>query len=129
MEARETYAEVAAGSQGKRPTALETGSKEALVDAAEDAGAAVEQLYRVGNAFITKEAQDRPYVVIGAAAGIGFILGGGLAWRFVGGLANVMGRYAVTRALEDWVNTVVAREEEGASESSSHVEPPYGREH
>lgn len=109
MEATETFAQSMADAPGQRPVPLEIGTSEALVSAAEDAGAAVEQLFRVGSAFIGKEAQDRPYAVIGIAAGIGFVLGGGLAWRMAGGLVNVAGRIAVTRALEDWVSAAVAK--------------------
>ena len=85
-----------------RPTALDPGTGEAFMTAAEEAGAAVEQLYRIGNAYVGREAQDRPYRVIGIAAGIGFVIGGGLAWKMAGRVMNVAGRIAVTRALEQW---------------------------
>lgn len=89
------------------PTALDPGTAEALRDAAEEAGAAVEQLYRIGNAFIAREALDRPYRVLGIAAGIGFVLGGGLAWRMAGRLINIAGRVAVTRGLENWASAAI----------------------
>jgi hypothetical protein len=101
-----------------RPTALDSGSKDALMSAAEDAGAAVEQLFRVGSAFIGREAQDSPYRVLGIAAGLGFILGGGLAWKMAGGLVNLAGRMAVTRALEDWASSAVAKSTEGLGRST-----------
>jgi ElaB/YqjD/DUF883 family membrane-anchored ribosome-binding protein len=104
MEAREIF-EPSSDTARQRPTALDPGTGEALKSAAEEAGAAVEQLCRIGSAYIGREAQDRPYRVIGIAAGIGFILGGGLAWRMAGRLLNVAGRIAVTQALEDWATT------------------------
>jgi len=100
MEAREAFDPLA--DTPRPPTALDPGTGEALRTAAEEAGAAIEQLYRIGSAFIGREAQDRPYRVLGIAAGIGFVLGGGLAWRMAGRLINVAGRIAVTRGLEDW---------------------------
>lgn len=111
-----------------RPTALDPGTKEALVGAAEDAGAAMEQLYRAGSAFVGREAQDRPYRVLGIAAGIGFILGGGLAWKMAGGLINVAGRIAVTRALEDWASSAVAK---AVERGSPGMDPghEFGKEH
>ena len=109
METSESFGHVEADNPHPPPASGDDGTKEALVSAAEDAGAAVEQLYRAGNAFIGREAQDRPYLVVGVAAGIGFILGGGLAWRMAGGLANLAGRIAVTRALEDWVSAAVRK--------------------
>jgi hypothetical protein len=88
-------------------TALDSGTAEAFRDAAEEAGAAAEQLYRVGSAFIAREAQDRPYRVLGIAAGIGFVLGGGLAWRMAGRFINIAGRVAVTRGLESWASAAI----------------------
>jgi len=137
MEASEAF-DPLADTPRPRSTAVDPGTREALVSAAEDAGAAVEQLYRVGNAFIAREAQDRPYRVIGIAAGIGFILGGGLAWRMAGALVNIAGRVAVTRALEDWTSTVVGKTVEGAGRSAmgatsgrfgTEPEQEYRKEH
>src|SRR5262245_36605062 len=93
----------------RRRTALDPSSGDALKNAAQDAGAAVEQLCRVGTEILGREAQDRPYRVIGIAAGIGFVLGGGLAWTMAGRLINVASRIAVTRALEGWA--IAARKE------------------
>lgn len=96
-------ARVANGTLHQRPTALSSGSTEELRNAAEDVASSVEQLYRVGDAFLGKHAEDKPYVILGAAAGVGFVLGGGLASRFAGRLLNVLGRLAVTHAVDSWV--------------------------
>jgi ElaB/YqjD/DUF883 family membrane-anchored ribosome-binding protein len=87
-----------------RGNALEPGTRDDLVRATEDAGAAIEELYRVGNAFVGRQAEDNPYAVLGVAAGVGFVLGGGLAWKMAGRLINLAGRIAVTRMVEEWVN-------------------------
>jgi hypothetical protein len=93
------------------PTALDPVGGEDLRSAAEEAGAAIEQLYRVGSAYVAHEAQDRPYRVLGIAAGIGFVLGGGLAWRMAGRLMNVAGRIAVTRGFEEWAAAAAKKEQ------------------
>jgi hypothetical protein len=93
------------------PTALDPGAGQELRSAAGEAGAAIEQLYRVGSAYIGQEAQDRPYRVLGIAAGIGFVLGGGLAWKMAGRLINVAGRIAVTRGLEEWAAAATRKEQ------------------
>lgn len=92
-----------ADGEHKRPTALSAGSTEELRHAAEDLASSVEQFYRVGDAFLGRHADDKPYVILGAAAGVGFVLGGGLASRWAGTLLNALGRMAVTRAIDSWV--------------------------
>lgn len=108
MQASEAFDPLA--DTPRPPTALDPGTGEALRSAAEEAGAAMEQLYRVGSSYIGREAQDRPYRVLGIAAGIGFVLGGGLAWKMAGRLINVAGRIAVTRGLEDWASAIANKE-------------------
>jgi hypothetical protein len=82
---------------------MEPTSRAELTRAAQDVASSVEQLYRVADSFVGRHAKDRPYAVLGAAAGIGFVLGGGLAWRLAGTLVNVAGRVAVTHALDTWL--------------------------
>lgn len=118
MEASEVF-DPLADTPRPRPTALDPGTREEFTSAVEDAGAALEQLFRVGSALISREARDRPYRVLGIAAGIGFVLGGGLAWRMAGGLANIAGRVVMTRALEDWATAVVSRPAEGAGRTAT----------
>jgi len=86
------------------------GSAGELKSAAEDVASSVEQLYRVGDAFLEKHADDRPYLILGAAAGVGFVLGGGLASGLSGTLLRVFGRMAVTRAVESWMSSNLAAE-------------------
>jgi len=91
--------------ENKRPTALSAGSAEELRHAAEDLASSVEQFYRVGDAFLGRHADDKPYVILGAAAGVGFVLGGGLASRLAGTFLNALGRMAVTHAIDSWVTS------------------------
>jgi ElaB/YqjD/DUF883 family membrane-anchored ribosome-binding protein len=88
-----------------KPTALDENTPADLRRAAEDVASSVEQLYRVGDAFVGRQAQDRPYVILGVAAGLGFVLGGGLASRVTGALINVVGRLAVTHAVDTWLSS------------------------
>lgn len=109
MEGTESFAglhgaQAASPAPGK-PTALDENTPADLRRAAEDVASSVEQLYRVGDAFVSRQAQDRPYVVLGAAAGVGFVLGGGLAWRVTGALMNIVGRLAVTHAVDTWLSS------------------------
>jgi hypothetical protein len=90
-------------------TALDESTPAALKGAAEDAMSSVEQLYRVGDAFLERQAHERPHLLLGAAAGIGFVLGGGLAWRMTGALVNLVGRMAVTHAVDGWATSTIAR--------------------
>ena len=81
----------------------------ALKGAAQDVMSSVEQLCRVGDAFLGRQAQERPHLLLGAAAGIGFVLGGGLAWRMTGALVSLVGRVAVTHAVDGWVTSTIDR--------------------
>jgi hypothetical protein len=110
MEATEPFDPLADTPRPRR-TAIDAGTGEDLRGAAEEAGAALEQLYRIGSAYVSREAQDRPYRVLGIAAGIGFVLGGGLAWKMAGRLINIAGRVAVTRGLEDWTTAAAKKEQ------------------
>src|SRR5690242_6739383 len=102
METAEPFEEASAEPARTRAGPLDPGTREDLARATEDAGAALEELYRVGNAFIGRKAEDSPYAVLGVAAGIGFVLGGGLAWRMAGRLVNVASRVAIARMIEEW---------------------------
>ena len=104
----EESAGVANGTTQQRPAALSAGGSEDLRSAVEDVASSVEQLYRVGDAFLGKHAEDKPYVILGAAAGVGFVLGGGLASRFAGTFLNALGRLAVTHAVDSWVASHVS---------------------
>lgn len=71
-----------------------------IKDATKEAASSVSSLYKVGYGFLERQAQERPYAVLGAAAGMGFILSGGLATRFAGVLLAAGGRILATRLIE-----------------------------
>jgi ElaB/YqjD/DUF883 family membrane-anchored ribosome-binding protein len=49
------------------------------------------------NIYLREQATQRPYVALGAAAGIGFVLGGGLSLRLTTTLLSIGGRLLVTQ--------------------------------
>ncbi len=78
-----------------------------LARAAEDAGAAIEELFNVTHSAVSRQVRERPYAALGAAAGIGFVLGGGMSSRISGAILSLWGRVFLARALETWgVDTV-----------------------
>lgn len=73
----------------------------AIKEAALDAASSVGDLYHVSQEFLERQTQQRPYAVLGAAAGIGFVLGGGLASRFGGILLSIGGRVLASRITDN----------------------------
>lgn len=73
-----------------------------LRDAWDEVVSSTGELYRSADAFATEQVQIRPHAVLGVAAGIGFILGGGLASRVGGTLLTVGARLAASRLFEEW---------------------------
>jgi len=84
----------------KHENGMGGGSAE-LRDAWSDVTSSIGDLYRAADAFATEQAHERPYVLLGVAAGIGFILGGGLASRFGAALLGVGSRLAASRIVEE----------------------------
>ncbi|HTM45492.1 MAG TPA: hypothetical protein VL137_11080 [Polyangiaceae bacterium] len=76
-----------------------------IKEAAMEAASSVNSLYRVSHEFLEHQAKDRPYALLGAAAGIGFVLGGGLASRVAEILLSIGGRVLAAQVLEtSWNN-------------------------
>jgi len=65
-----------------------------------DASSAIETLYTQASREIQHTVQERPYVALGVAAGIGFVLGGGLR--------SVTGRYLIRTTAQLVVPGVLA---------------------
>jgi len=72
-----------------------------LQHAAEELSAAARDLSRTGGIYLRGRARRNPYEVLGVAAGIGFVLGGGLASRASGFLLAAAGRLLVARVIEE----------------------------
>jgi ElaB/YqjD/DUF883 family membrane-anchored ribosome-binding protein len=65
-----------------------------------DASSAIETLYTQATAELQHQVKERPYVALAAAAGIGFVLGGGLR--------SVTGRFLLKTTAQMVVPGVVA---------------------
>ena len=76
-----------------------------LRDAWDDVTTSVNDLYRAADAFATEHARERPYVLLGVAAGVGFVLGGGLASRLGSALLGVGSRLIAGRLVEELTAT------------------------
>ena len=70
-----------------------------------DVSASLGDLYRAADSFASEQTRERPHVALGVAAGVGFVLGGGLASRLGGTLLSVGTRLVATRLLEEWLST------------------------
>jgi len=69
-------------------------------DAIDDVSSSLGDLYRAADSFATEQTRVRPRTMLGAAAGIGFVLGGGLASRLGATLLSVGTRLVASRLLE-----------------------------
>ncbi len=86
---------------GKRQNGTSATTPTELRDAWDDVTSSVGDLYRAADTFATEQARERPYLFLGVAAGIGFVLGGGLASRLGGTLLGVGSRLAASRLMEE----------------------------
>ena len=72
-----------------------------LRDALDDVTSSIGDLYRAADTFATEQARERPYLFLGVAAGIGFVLGGGLASRLGATLLGMGSRLAASRIMQE----------------------------
>jgi hypothetical protein len=79
-----------AGRPPRAADLLERGRR--VGESARDLTDSIDELLAAGTAFVRGQADDRPYVSLAAAAGLGFVLGGGLSLRLLSELAPIVGR-------------------------------------
>src|SRR5262249_45254511 len=99
MEAEES----APPAQTSRTSNTRSSDTHELRDAWDDVVTSTGDLYRAADAFATEQTQLRPHTVLGAALGVGFVLGGGLASRMGSAFLAVGARLIASRFLEDWL--------------------------
>lgn len=75
--AASSQSEASRPSQSQPSTNEQSGSL-GLADSADQALQSVGALYHAVDEIVSKSVRDNPYVTLAAAAGVGFILGGGL---------------------------------------------------
>lgn len=102
MENERTASETTGAKKHKN--GMNSGPAE-LRDAFDDVTTSLNDLYRAADAFATAQARERPYVLLGAAAGIGFVLGGGLASRLGAALLGMGSRLAASKLIEELTTT------------------------
>jgi hypothetical protein len=82
----------------------------ALAAAVQDAAADVER-------YLTEQMEERPYTTLGVAAGVGFVLGGGLRARLTAVLFGAVTRLAMAVAARE----LAARVSPGAAASVTNT--------
>jgi ElaB/YqjD/DUF883 family membrane-anchored ribosome-binding protein len=84
----ETTSKTTSSNEKRSTSSIEKKARESEADiqqAWHDASSALETLYSQASVKLQETVQERPYVALAAAAGIGFVLGGGLR--------SITGRY------------------------------------
>src|SRR5262249_55823112 len=94
-----------------------------LVDAVNEVQGAVKELQVAGRSFVQRQANERPYVLLGVAAGIGFVVGGGLASRTSLGFLALGGRLVAARILKRALAATVSA---NVDDSDANVQSPSG---
>jgi len=87
-----------------RGTALDPTTPADVQHAVDEVASSIEQLYRVSNGYLGRQADERPYAVLGIAAGIGFVLGGGLASRLGGTLSTIGSKMFLSHMVDQWLS-------------------------
>jgi hypothetical protein len=79
-------------------------SPRAVQEAAKELAGAAKSFRDVARGYAAEQARERPYVLLGSAAAVGFVLGGGLASRITVSLlvvgARMFGGRILTKVLE-----------------------------
>lgn len=79
-------------------------SPHAIQEAAKDLSGAAKNFRDVAKGYVSEQARERPYVLLGSAAAVGFVLGGGLASRITMSLlvvgARMFGGRILTKVIE-----------------------------
>lgn len=74
-----------------------------LRHAADELSSSLEELYRVTESVVRHQMNQRPWAVLGAAAGLGFVLGGGLSSRVSSRMLRMWGGSLLARVFDDFV--------------------------
>lgn len=80
------------------PRAVQAAAKE-MVTAAKGLRETAKEFSETAQSYAGEQARERPYVLLGAAAAVGFVLGGGLASRITMNLLLVGGRMVAGRMI------------------------------
>lgn len=101
-----------------------------MTDAARHLGASVQQTVRIAERSFREVARDRPYVLLGAAVGTGFVVGGGLASPITRGLVGMGMRTAGAFLLDAALQTLTPPPEMSAPPAAEDTpNEPLPEEH
>lgn len=78
METTSKTSSTRSSSSIERKASAASGEFDEIQKAWSDASGAIEKLYSQASTTLQQQVQERPYVALAAAAGLGFVLGGGL---------------------------------------------------
>ena len=91
------------GSRGStRPLRIQERGKEAYKEAQALASTLEQAVDEIGQ-FLREQAERRPYVSLATAAGIGYVLGGGVPSRLTGFVFGLSSRFAVEMFLRELI--------------------------
>lgn len=74
---------------------------------------------RTADAFVTRQARERPYAMLGVVAAAGYVLGGGLPSRFTAVIGAAAGRLIVAHVMNSLTAEKPPSEEGGSPEGAS----------
>lgn len=86
-------------------------SPRAVGQAAVGLATAAKDFRATAQAYLTEHARERPYALLGTAAAVGFVLGGGLASRITMSLLMIGGRMVAGRVLTQILESELSPEE------------------
>ena len=93
-------------------------SPRAVQEAAKDLTVAAKSFRDITHGYLAEQARERPYVLVGGAAAVGFVLGGGLASRVTMSLLVVGARMFGGRILAKVLEGELALADNGTDETN-----------
>jgi hypothetical protein len=110
------------GRRSSRPLRIQERGREAYRDAQHLASTVEQAVDEIGQ-FLRDQAEERPYVSLATAAGIGYVLGGGVPSRLTGFLFGLGSRLAVEMFLRELIGEA-ARHPSAAAASEANRSVP-----
>src|SRR5258708_5654516 len=104
METKQSTEPHDSKTPGNHATRARSATPAELRQALDEVASSVSELYEAADTFLGEQARERPHAVLGVAAAVGFVLGGGLASRIGGSLVSFGSRMLMTRLLDGWLS-------------------------
>ena len=108
------------GSRGApRPLRIQERGKEAYREAQALASTLEQAIDEIGQ-FLREQAEKRPYVSVATAAGIGYVLGGGVPSRLTGFVFGLGSRFAIEMFLRELIGGATGAGSSGSPSNEAH---------